>query len=171
SKEYMNKKWLSVGSSAVLLVAPMVFGILGQTVEMGLAILAGSLGLAFSNLDKISRFKGAGFEAEMYSQQLAEAVIVQQTEDTDSLKSLAFDISARRQTIMHALLHTKYQSRYVSGLASETGFDKECVRDELDWLKDNGLVESRNSSKGYLWNLTEKGMAVLPIVVFGRAEL
>ncbi|MFL1467391.1 hypothetical protein [Marinobacter sp. HN1S83] len=36
-----------------------------MTAEMGLAILAGSIGLAFTNIDKIARFKGAGFEAEM----------------------------------------------------------------------------------------------------------
>jgi hypothetical protein len=38
---------------------------MSMATEMGLAILAGALGLAFSNLDKISKFKGAGFEAEM----------------------------------------------------------------------------------------------------------
>ncbi|EHI9242792.1 ArsR family transcriptional regulator [Vibrio vulnificus] len=167
----MSNRVLSIGSTLVLLVAPIGFGYLGQTVEMGLAVVAGSLGLAFSNLDKISRFKGAGFEAEMRDQQLAEAVIVKQTEDTDALKSLAFDIDSRRQAIMHALLHTNYQSRYISGLAADTGYSKECVRDELDWLKESGLVEKRNSTKGYLWNLTEKGMAVLPIVVFGKNEL
>ncbi|WP_417684989.1 hypothetical protein [Pseudidiomarina gelatinasegens] len=36
-----------------------------MTAEMGMAILAGAIGLAFVNIDKISKFKGAGFEAEM----------------------------------------------------------------------------------------------------------
>ncbi|MEL7797955.1 hypothetical protein [Idiomarina loihiensis] len=36
-----------------------------MTAEMGMAILAGSVSLAFVNIDKIAKFKGAGFEAEM----------------------------------------------------------------------------------------------------------
>ena len=166
----MNNKLLAVGASVVLLIAPLVFGFLGKAAEMGLSIIAGSLGLAFSNLDRISRFKGAGFEAEMNVQKVAESVVVQQTEDTDNLKSIAFDINSRREDIMQALLHTDFHSRYISGLSSKTGHSKECVRDELDWLLERGLVTNLNSSKGYLWNLTEKGMAVLPIVVFGRGN-
>ena len=52
-------------SFAFLLVGPLIFGLLGKPTEMGLSILAGALSLAFSNIDKISKFKGAGFEAEM----------------------------------------------------------------------------------------------------------
>ena len=54
-----------IASFAVLLIISTVYGFLSLTTEMGLAIVAGSLGLAFSNIDKISKFKGAGFEAEM----------------------------------------------------------------------------------------------------------
>ena len=46
------------------------FGYLGRPAEMGLAIVAGSIALAFSYIDKIQRFKGAGFEAEMRQQGL-----------------------------------------------------------------------------------------------------
>lgn len=42
-----------------------MFGLLGKSTEMGLIIVAGAIGLAFLNIDKIQRFKGAGFEAEM----------------------------------------------------------------------------------------------------------
>jgi hypothetical protein len=49
----------------MLLGISSAYGFMGMTVEMGLAILAGSIGLAFSNIDKIAKFKGAGFEAEM----------------------------------------------------------------------------------------------------------
>lgn len=38
---------------------------MGKPAEMGLIIVAGAIGLAFLNTDKIQRFKGAGFEAEM----------------------------------------------------------------------------------------------------------
>ena len=135
---------------------------------MGLAILAGSLGLAFSNIDKISRFKGAGFEAEMREQHIAESVVTAQTEDTEALKAIAFGINERRQKIMSSLLHTQYNFRYVPGVASDTGYDKEIVKDELEWLREQGLVRKSSGPKGYLWNLTEKGMAVLPIVIFGH---
>jgi hypothetical protein len=42
-----------------------MFGLLGKPTEMGLVITAITIGLAFANIDKIQRFKGAGFEAEM----------------------------------------------------------------------------------------------------------
>lgn len=42
-----------------------MFGLMGKPAEMGLIIVAGAIGLAFLNTDKIQRFKGAGFEAEM----------------------------------------------------------------------------------------------------------
>ena len=38
---------------------------MGKPTEMGIIVVAGAIGLAFLNIDKIQRFKGAGFEAEM----------------------------------------------------------------------------------------------------------
>ncbi|MEK7857101.1 MAG: hypothetical protein AAB288_13505, partial [Acidobacteriota bacterium] len=51
-------------SFAFILGSSFYFGCLGQPVEMGLAIVAGSIALAFSYIDKIQKFKGAGVEAE-----------------------------------------------------------------------------------------------------------
>ncbi|WP_284455227.1 hypothetical protein [Alloalcanivorax xenomutans] len=59
------KSMLEMMCFSMLLGISSVYGFMGMTAEMGLAILAGSIGLAFSNIDKIARFKGAGFEAEM----------------------------------------------------------------------------------------------------------
>ena len=42
-----------------------MFGIMGKPAEMGIIVVAGAIGLSFLNIDKIQRFKGAGFEAEM----------------------------------------------------------------------------------------------------------
>jgi len=42
-----------------------MFGIQGKSTEMGIIVVAGALVMAFLNIDKIQRFKGAGFEAEM----------------------------------------------------------------------------------------------------------
>ena len=47
---------------------------------------------------------------------------------------------------------------------------KELISDELQWLKEKELVTKRSASHAYLWNLTEKGMALLPVVVFGRPK-
>ncbi len=42
-----------------------MFGLMGKPTEMGIAVGAGAIALAFINIDKIQRFKGVGFEAEM----------------------------------------------------------------------------------------------------------
>lgn len=49
----------------LIFVPTIYFGYMGQTVEMGLAIVAGAVTSAFINLDKFERFSGAGFEAEL----------------------------------------------------------------------------------------------------------
>lgn len=48
-----------------ILVPSICFGILGKPTEMGLSILAGSLTIAFTNIDKFQKVKGGGFEAEL----------------------------------------------------------------------------------------------------------
>lgn len=53
-----------IGSIVTVFLAVM-FGLLGKPAEMGLIIVAGAIVLAFFNIDKIQKFKGAGFEAEM----------------------------------------------------------------------------------------------------------
>ncbi|MCG8514690.1 MAG: hypothetical protein MI740_11145 [Halanaerobiales bacterium] len=50
----------------IIIILPAIyFGYIGKSTEMGLAIVAGAIVAAFINIDKIQRFKGAGFEAEM----------------------------------------------------------------------------------------------------------
>lgn len=64
--------------------------------EMGLAILAGALGLGFSNIEKISRFKGAGFEAEM---KMVQTIIESQTEPTSEQQEVAKKTEGIPQTL------------------------------------------------------------------------
>ena len=71
---------------------------------------------------------------------------------------------------MNALIHTDFNDRYPEGLVAQTGLPKEVVIGELEWLLNNGLVTRRANKKGYLWNLTEKGMALLPMVIFGISK-
>lgn len=48
-----------------MLVSVFLFGLKGMTTEMGIAVAASCVFLAFANLDKFTKFKGAGFEAEL----------------------------------------------------------------------------------------------------------
>ncbi|MCU8356817.1 hypothetical protein M2G48_20800 [Vibrio vulnificus] len=48
-----------------MLVSVFLFGLKGMTAEMGIAVAASCVFLAFANLDKFTKFKGAGFEAEL----------------------------------------------------------------------------------------------------------
>jgi hypothetical protein len=48
-----------------LVIIPILLGIFRTRTEMAIAAAAIGLALCFANLDKIVRFKGAGFEAEM----------------------------------------------------------------------------------------------------------
>lgn len=61
----MKSPWVTVGASLLMLIFAMVLGLLGKPTEMGLIVVAGSISIAFLNIDRIQRFKGAGFEAEM----------------------------------------------------------------------------------------------------------
>jgi len=166
--EQMGKKasLMQFLSGLMMFGVSTLLGLLDKPTEMGLAIAAGALGFAFGNIEIIEMLKGPGFEARMRERKAAESVVAEQTDNAEHLKSLAFQITAPRQQIMSALIHTKYESRYIPGIASQTGLAKEVISGELDWLLNNGLATRRAGKKGYLWNLTEKGMALLPIMVF-----
>jgi hypothetical protein len=57
--------WRPLLSLLVIIAPGFYFGLVGKSAEMGLAIVAGAISAAFLNIDRIQRFKGAGFEAEM----------------------------------------------------------------------------------------------------------
>ena len=75
-----------ISSFTVLLVVSSIYGFLSLSAEMALAILAGSIGLAFANIDKVAKFKGAGFEAEM---NMFHTMLESQTEPTIEQKQQA----------------------------------------------------------------------------------
>ena len=60
---------LAVVLQAIALIfifgSSLYFGYHGQPTEMAIAVGAGAIALSFLNIDKIARFKGVGFEAEM----------------------------------------------------------------------------------------------------------
>lgn len=60
-----------------------LFGLKGMPVEMGIAVAASAVFLAFAHLDKFSKFKGAGFEAEL------REVVSEANATVEHLKSVA----------------------------------------------------------------------------------
>jgi len=67
----------------LLVVSIFLFGLKGMVAEMGIAVAASAVFLAFANLDKFSKFKGAGFEAELRS------VVNEANATVEHLKSVA----------------------------------------------------------------------------------
>ncbi|MDW6001876.1 hypothetical protein [Vibrio mangrovi] len=78
----MNKL-LNLCGFGLLIVSVFLFGLNGQSIEMGIAVAASAIFLAFANLDKFTRFKGAGFEAELKS------VVQEANASIEQLRSVA----------------------------------------------------------------------------------
>jgi|GEM_PF-2341568 len=68
----MSDKSLTIIGGLITLGLAVMFGLKGMATEMGLIVVAGAIWLAFLHIDKIQKFKGAGFEAEM-KQAITEA--------------------------------------------------------------------------------------------------
>jgi hypothetical protein len=83
-----KRNWPFICCLAFTYVCSVGFGLLGRPAEMGLVALAGAIGMAFTNIDRIQRFKGAGFEAEM------KKVVEEAYATTDSLKELASTLAS-----------------------------------------------------------------------------
>ena len=127
---------------------------------MGLAVLAGALGLAFSNIDKISRFKGAGFEAEM---NMVQTMIETQTEPTHDQKEEAKkkdDLSEDENKILKRLQKPGYTWRYAKTVASETSQSTDFTEITLASLMSRGLAKSGKGSSGDIWAITTLGKNV-----------
>lgn len=56
---------LNIFGFIFLICSTFVFGLKGMSVEMGIAVAGSGVLLAFINLEQFSKFKGAGFEAEL----------------------------------------------------------------------------------------------------------
>jgi hypothetical protein len=71
-----------------LVTIPTLFGVFRLPKEMAVATTAIALALAFANLDKFVKFKGAGFEAEL------RTVVDKAYAAIDQLKDLGLSLSA-----------------------------------------------------------------------------
>ncbi len=146
-------------SAVVLLGISVCFGFMSKPTEMGLAILAGALGLAFSNLDKFSEFSGAGFSAKMKDQ--VQAVIDKETEElpVKTVEATGTEISTEEQSMLEALANPKYTWRTLPGLSKTTTVNESEAREILVKLTRKGLVRcgNKNETGEMIWSLTPLG--------------
>lgn len=143
-----------------LIVVSTYFGYMEQATEMGLAILAGALGLAFSNLDKFSEFSGAGFSAKMKSQM--QAVIDKETEQTPTqseTESAKNELSPEKQALLIALSNPKYTWRTLPSISKDANLSESEVWKVLTQLVEQNYVRLGNNNKTgeIIWTLTSKG--------------
>lgn len=160
-KDAIPNMLLNLASGAVLLIVTSVLAFLGKPTEMGLAILAGAIGLAFANIDRIRKFKGAGFEAETWEK--AEAVIAKETEPKPEEVSFqnTHIIDGGKRAVLAALGNPKYTWRYLDGISEETKLGKEIVTAALSELIHRGLVIRSAGETEPLWALTTHGRRIL----------
>jgi hypothetical protein len=111
----------------------MILGLLGKPTEMGIFVLAAGIGLAFANIDKIQRFKGAGFEAEM------RKAVEEAYATTESLKAIA------KPLILSNLSNLIYAGRW-GGMNSDK---KHTIKKEMDKLARSGGREWKKYPTGF----------------------
>lgn len=124
-------------SLAFMLISVSVFGYLEKTAALVGAITASAIGMAFANLDKIARFKGAGFEAQM-KEAVQEAYAT-----TDSLRDLAI-VMARAVSDILAV-----ENRY-AGIKDIHKLD---IKKNIDCiLRDAGIDDRKIKHAGRLFD-------------------
>ena len=128
---------------------------------MGLAILAGAIGIAFANIDRIRRFKGAGFEAETWER--IQAVVDKETEleTVGNSPLINTPVGEKRRAVIFALGDPKYTWRYLGGLARDAKLEMKVAEQELSVLVNLDVAKSIQGRRGPLWTLTESGRVVL----------
>uniref|UniRef100_UPI00405761D4 hypothetical protein n=1 Tax=Candidatus Electronema sp. TaxID=2698783 RepID=UPI00405761D4 len=159
------KRIMQVCSFLVLLLGSTLFGSFGKTAEMGLAIVAGCLSLAFANLDKIAKFKGAGFEAEMRDkvediQGKVDTITAKETEPSGlAIRAYSLNDDSTKQ-VLKCLGDSKYTWRSLSGISNDAKLSMDNVQKSLNWLNSNGLAIQlglARQDRQENWGLTEEG--------------
>jgi hypothetical protein len=160
--------FLAFVSASVLLGVSSVLAFFGKPTEMGLSILAGALGLAFANISKLKKFKGAGFEAEMQEQ--LQAVIDKETEPEPEISKIEASnfadggIDGGKRKVLAALGNPEYTWRFLGGLAKETGLSRETIRAALSEMEETELVRRSSKKEGAMWSLTLLGRETLTVL-------
>lgn len=162
-KEIINKIKIEDVCLVYLLIGSLYFGIAEKPTEMGLFILTGALSLAFTNIDRISRFKGAGFEAEMWAKMdKMDSIIEKETEpstDNEEISSrcIAYTYDENTSKVIKCLGDSRYTWRTVSGIAKGSHLSVSEIKKSFSWLIENNLIRSTGTGKETKWALTSEG--------------
>ena len=139
----MKDKFITISGCLLTLGLAVMFGMMSKPTEMGLIVAAGAIALAFLNIDKIQRFKGAGFEAEM-KRAVEEANVT-----LEQLREVA-------ATSSEAILTDLMAGNFVSGTTLEKRLD---LHDQLIRnLKDIGASERQIEKADEMW---KKGIGII----------
>lgn len=157
------EKVLKFFSAVMLLAVSCYFGYMSQPTEMGLAILAGALGLAFSNIDKLAEFSGAGFSAKMKDQ--IQAVVEKETETAPFSNDEVAQASAIEAAVLKALSNPKYTWRTLFGISKDSDYGEAEVYTALIKLIGKDFVRNANKNKTgeMIWALTDRGRQIAKI--------
>ena len=121
----------------------MYLGVMGKPTEMGLIIAACYISIAFLNLDRIQKFKGAGFEAEM-KQAVEEAHAT-----VEQLRTLA-------ATSTESTLSTLMSGNFFDGTTLD---HRLAMHDKLvECLQHLGVSQKQIGKARHMWN---KGVGVI----------
>jgi hypothetical protein len=139
----MNKNWMTPVWSLLIIGLSVVFGLRGEPTEMGIIVLAGAIALSFLNLDKIQRFKGAGFEAEM------KKVVAEANATIDQLRKVA-------TTSAEATLTDLMAGSFFDGITFETRLK---LHDQvISSLKEIGAPKAQIEAADEMWR---RGIGVI----------
>lgn len=113
-----------------LITLPTYLAVIGKEVAASLSLISISFALVFWNLDKFSKFKGAGFEAELKS------AVEETYAAIDEVKKLAVCISSPTVSLLAVsgafqYLPLKYKLEYAAKIAS-TLSELKIDKDEID---------------------------------------
>ena len=132
----MKDKVITIIGSLLTLCLAVMFGVMGKPTEMGIIVVAGAIALAFFNIDKIQKFKGAGFEAEM-----KRAV-----EEANATIELLREVAA---TSSEAILTDLMAGNFMSGTTLAKRLD---LHDQIICnLKDIGASEKQIEKADEMW--------------------
>lgn len=142
----MRTNLVTATSSIIMVALATMFGLLGKPTEMSLIILAGAIAISFLNIDRIQKFKGAGFEAEM------KQAVEQVHATVDQLRTLAAASAESTLTSLMAdnffdgtTLNTRLDlhDRLIQSL-KEIGVSSERIEDvDEKWRKGVGVIYHR----------------------------
>ena len=147
-------------SAIALLGTSSAFGFMSMPTEMSLSILAGALGLAFSNIENIAEFSGAGFSAKMKTQ--IQGLLDKETEQEAIGDEETYEPATDpEKSVIKSLQNPKYTWRTLKGISRDSQMSESEAWLALVTLVQKGLARTTNKNKTgeMIWSLTQQGRA------------